>query len=74
MARLPYAEDPGPSEFCGDGQWSSEGHGDMPGVGVVPFGVESDLLGWYWTDPGDPGSAPEPNGGSIGDESVHRNS
>lgn len=73
MARKPYADDPGESEFTGDGQMTSEGHGAVPGVGVVPSGAIADLLGWYWTDPADPASAPEPNDGSIGDSSVPRN-
>lgn len=73
MVRKPYADDPGESEFTGDGQYSSEGHGDLPGVGVLPPGQITALNEWYWTNPADPGSAPEERGGSIGDTSVFRN-
>ena len=73
MARKPYASDPGESEFTGDGQATSDGHGAVPGVGVVPGGAIQGLLEWYWTNPADVASAPEPNGGSIGDNDVNRN-
>lgn len=73
MTRKPYGDDPGATEFTGDGQRTSEGHGAEPGVGVVPDGAISELLGWYWTNPADEGSAPEENAGSIGDTSVPRN-
>lgn len=73
MAREPYADDPGASEFTGDGQFTSEGHGAIPGVGVVPFGAGASLVDWYWTNPADAASAPEANNGSIGDDSVDRN-
>jgi hypothetical protein len=73
MTRKPYDGDPGTSEFTGDGQRTSEGHGDEPGVGVVPPVAISELLGWYWTNPADPVSAPEGNDGSIGDTEVPRN-
>jgi hypothetical protein len=74
MGRQPYADDPGESEFTGDGQWSSEGHGgtENPGVGVLPVETAG-LNEWYWTNPADPESAPEEGFKSIGDESVHRN-
>jgi hypothetical protein len=72
MARRAYDGDPGASEFTGDGQFSSAGHGGMPGVGVVPPGAITSLLEWYWTNPADPASAPELNGGSIGDDAVNR--
>lgn len=71
MARKPYADDPGASEFTGDGQATSDGHGALPGVGVVPPEYVG-LLEWYWTNPADSASAPEPNGASIGDYSVNR--
>jgi hypothetical protein len=73
MVRKPYADDPGASEFTGDGQRTSEGHGALPGVGVVPDGVGADLVEWYWTEPADVASAPAENYGSIGDDSVTRN-
>lgn len=73
VARRPYEDDPGVSEFTGDGQYTSEGHGAIPGVGVLPPGVGAALVEWYWTNPADAGSAPEPNNGSIGDDSVFRN-
>lgn len=73
MAREPYKDDPGASEFTGDGQATSDGHGALPGVGVVPPGAGASLSEWYWTNPADPASAPEPDYGSIGDDSVSRN-
>lgn len=73
MGRAPYADDPGASEFTGDGQLTSDGHGAEPGVGVVPAGPISELLEWYWTNPADVESAPAENHGSIGDETVFRN-
>lgn len=73
MGRKPYADDVGASEFAGDGQYTSDAHGAAPGVGVVPGGAVTELLGWYWTNPADPASAPEPDGRSIGDQSVLRN-
>lgn len=72
MGRQPYSEDIGPTEFTGDGQWSSEGHGAEPGVGVVP-NEYGPLLEWYWTNPADPESAPEEGFKSIGDDNVPRN-
>lgn len=73
MARERYAADPGPSEFTGDGQWSSAGGDATPGVGVVPPGQVTSLLEWYWTNPADPTSVPADRGGSIGDDSIPRN-
>jgi hypothetical protein len=69
MARDKYSNDPGVSEFTGDGQ----GPNPDPGVGVVPPGAISDLLSWYHTNPADPGSAPEANNANIGDDKIQRN-
>jgi hypothetical protein len=72
MSRQPYVNDPGESEFTGDGQLYSNPD-TAAGVGVVPPGQGADLIAWYWTDPADPTSAPEPGNANIGDDRINRN-
>lgn len=72
MTRKPYDDDPGPTEFTGDGQFTSEGHGALPGVGVVPPNLVG-FLEWYGTNPADASSSPAPNGGSVGDDTISKN-
>lgn len=70
MAREPYEEDIGPSEFTGSGQGPV---GDIPGVGILPPGAGQDLVSWYHTNPADPSSAPEEGNTNIGDDRILRN-
>lgn len=70
MAREPYEDDIGPSEFTGSGQGPD---GDIPGVGILPPGAHQDLIAWYHTDPANPASAPEEGNVNIGDDSINKN-